>query len=197
MSAIVKADIKTLMGILSTETKYDTMIDDIINFAYSFLDNYIAFDKTSDKYSEYNTLYDELYILVSANKKDIILTAVTVDDDALVIATDLKKITYQKWEIINEDYEGEYDYFIEYTSVNLTASVNKLLREIIIFEMNKFPAFENLINKKASEFEKDQELKNGKFKKGGSLSPTKKSVGKTIGKLNKAKSGSKVSKKKK
>jgi hypothetical protein len=59
------------------------------------------------------------------------------------------------------------------------------------------PYYENLINKKASEFEKDQELKKGKFKKGGSLSPTKKSVGKTIGKLNKAKSGSKVSKKKK
>ena len=35
-----------------------------------------------------------------------------------------------------------------------------------------------------------------KMKMGGTLAPTKKSVGKTIGKLNKAKSGSKMSKKK-
>lgn len=36
----------------------------------------------------------------------------------------------------------------------------------------------------------------GNMKMGGTLSPSKKSVGKTIGKLNKAKSGSKMSKKK-
>jgi hypothetical protein len=35
-----------------------------------------------------------------------------------------------------------------------------------------------------------------KMKTGGTLAPSKKSVGKTIGKLNKAKSGSKISKKK-
>ena len=38
--------------------------------------------------------------------------------------------------------------------------------------------------------------KDNRFKTGGTLSPSKKSVGKTIGKLNKAKSGTKMSKKK-
>ena len=45
-------------------------------------------------------------------------------------------------------------------------------------------------------YTKVQERTLGNMKMGGTLSPTKKSVGKTIGKLNKAKSGMKMSKKK-
>lgn len=151
MAKITRSDIKALIG--NTTTTYDNTIDDLINFAYGHLDNYIGLDTANDKFKEYRDIQeidDIKYIYISAVTKDAVLTKVEIDGTAINLTSDISKEDFTRWEIINETYESD-DYvrfYAEYTSVNLMAQIKKILTEIILFELYKLPAFTNSIIRK-------------------------------------------------
>jgi hypothetical protein len=157
MGKISKDDIKLLLG--TVETKYDNVIDSMIGFAYGYLNKFIGFVPETEKFQEYQPIVfnsnNELPILASGSAKDIELTSAQIDGNALEIENDLQKIGFSQWKIINTAYTSidSKIYYIEYKSPNLSAQVHKVLTEIIIFEINKMPDFNNSISKRSTSLE--------------------------------------------
>jgi hypothetical protein len=116
-------------------------------------------DDALDKFKEFGNIQnnsdDEKYIMVSGVAKDILLSKVKIEGEEILPASDLSPVDFSNWEIINTNYlSDEYkNYYVEYTSSNLTAKVKKILIEIIIFEVQKLPIVNNSISTKMKSIE--------------------------------------------
>ena len=146
MAKISRSDIKTLMKIDAINTTYDDLIDQKIASAYAYLDEFTAFDTTSERYSDYLDVLDGGYIYARGSSKDIVLTAVAIDGTAISVSTDLSVVDFGKWHITNTQYSSGDRFYIQYTSVNLTVRVKEILKELIIYELSRMPQFDNYLS---------------------------------------------------
>lgn len=153
MAKITVDELKAYIKLDLTDDSKDSMIQDMINYAYSRLDNYAGISAT-DKFLEYGDLTMNQagtypVLILSGCASDMSLSAVTIDGTAIDISVDLKKITINRWEIINSEYQAGRQFYAEYSSAIMLARVKKILMEVAIFETQKLPAFDNFIGRRS------------------------------------------------
>ena len=152
MAKITVTEVKSYIKLDVADTTKDTMIQDMINYAYSRLDNYAGINN-SDKFLEYGDLLNlsKEYptLILSGCASDIELSAVKIDGTSINISSDIEKLTLNRWTITNETYFDGKQFYAEYSSATMLARVKKIVMEIAIFETIKLPAFDNFIGRRS------------------------------------------------
>lgn len=154
MAKITVSEIKTYIKLIDDVTK-DAMIQDMINYAYSKLDNFAGIN-SSDKFLEYGEMVmlksrenGNPAIILYGYATDIVLSLVKIDGVTIDVDDDLSQITLNRWYVTNEDYsDGKY-FYAEYSSAVMLARIRKIVTEIAIFETIKLPAFDNFIGRRS------------------------------------------------
>ena len=144
-TAITIDDIKIMMGIKSGTDSYDGIIPDKIASAYAILDDYTGYDREKDDINSYED-FDGVTVFCRGIAKDIVLKTLKIDGVSASITTDISQVSNWQWKITNTALLNGAGFYVSYTSANLTARIKDILKDIIIFELNKLPAFNNSIS---------------------------------------------------
>ena len=129
------------------KSTYEKFINNAIYSAYRYLANWTGYDKELDRYYEYSEINDSKYIFINAIANDINIQKIVINETELDLLTDIEKKNNYKYEIINSDYLSYDNYYIEYKSNELTGEIESILRNLIIFELQKLPFFNNSLSK--------------------------------------------------
>lgn len=154
-------DIDTVKNYIGNDTNdFDSIITNLINYAYSYINQYVRYDSDTGVFSEYrkflnvnkktenNNVY--YYFDTIVITKDINLTSFLLDTTDLI--DDVDQVSDYEFRILWSKIEDFLRYKISYTSVLATSRIDKIITDIIIWELNQLPVFNtnNILIKKST-----------------------------------------------
>ncbi len=154
--AVDKAAVKARLKIATSTTTYDDLIELEIDNAYANMYplSGILFDIASGTFTEEGELGPSFRIMLKAIAQDAVLTALSIDGVDLSITDDVEKIKTNLYEITASSAQSENAvYSISYTSDFLLLGYEKLILDMVLYEVAKMPEMKGFIYKQTSDLD--------------------------------------------
>lgn len=157
MAKITKETMALQYKMNSTDVQDDS-ITEIINSAYRFLSSFCGFRASDNTFFGWFDIWDSVYVYPAGVSDDITLTKITINSTDIDLTDDIEQVDRFKWEVTNESYTGYDRFYIEYTSDDLLAGVNNVLKEYILYHYKRLPGVGDFIHQTEERLE-DQYIK--------------------------------------
>jgi len=156
--AVTVSDIKTLLGI--TVTTFDTQISGHIDNSYNYLN--CDYNRSTGTFTEHGIIESDFRLILSVKTDDVVLTSFYISDELDDIAN-LEKISRNVYAYgstahalnFQKDLTSYVRYKITYTSAKANSYIDKIVKDLTIWEFRKSPLNEDFITKNSKRLGND------------------------------------------
>ena len=151
MIGLERDQVKTYLSIEPATIDYDSFIDNEIEASLSELFNYTGYDKDNKRFYFYGDLTDDKFeintVMLDAQIYEVL--GFDSEDNQTDLTSFISQISPTKWKITDGNSYTRVK--VTYTSDTLFSSVIGLLRELVIYRVQKLPAFGNFISRTSAD----------------------------------------------